>query len=138
MLKQPAKMKNTKFKWPLLALLFPAMFLSQSAPSLKELVDSAMVNDARLMDQTLQNNLTKLNDERLKDVFLPKVEVSGKVGYMNGGVNFETPAYGIPTIPGLFPGAMIPEQSNRLNISGISPQAKDEATMLIYYGGKVK
>ena len=138
MLKQPAKMKNTKFKWPLLALLFPAMFLSQSAPSLKELVDSAMVNDARLMDQTLQNNLTKLNDERLKDVFLPKVEVSEKVGYMNGGVNFETPAYGIPTIPGLFPGAMIPEQSNRLNISGISPQAKAEATMLIYSGGKVK
>jgi len=131
-------MKTINTRYLALFLLFPAFVFSQSVPTLKELIDSALVNDGTLNEQVLQNRLTHLNDERLKDVFLPKVDLTGKAGYLYTSANFKTPEIGIPPIAGIFPGMSIPETSNALNLSGISAMAKAEASVLVYSGGKVK
>lgn len=70
------------------AALFSTSFFSQTAPTLQELVASAMTQDANLTEQALQNKLTLLDDEKLQDVFLPKLDVSGKVGYMYGAAHY--------------------------------------------------
>ncbi|MGC4130335.1 MAG: TolC family protein [Bergeyella sp.] len=131
-------MKTLKSKIFLLSFLVPVLLFSQSAPTLKELIDSAMVNDGNLNEQILQNRITGLNDERLKDIFLPKVDISGKAGYMYTSARITTPEINFPAVPNLFPGTVIPEYSNNLNISGITTAMKAEASVLVYSGGKVK
>ncbi|MDP2454596.1 MULTISPECIES: TolC family protein [unclassified Kaistella] len=133
-------MKTFKNNLGKLLLLFPAFLFAQQAPTLQELIDHALVNDGTLTQQALENKYTKLDDQKLKDVFLPKVEVSGKTGYLYASAHLKSPEFGIPAIPPIFPGAIIPEGqlNNNLNISGISAMAKAEATALIYSGGKVK
>jgi len=132
-------MKNRNKKWAGILLLLPALIFSQtSAPTLQELIDSALVNDGTLNEQILQNKITNLDDKKLKDVFLPRVDVSGQAGYLYTSVNFMTPEINIPAVPGIFPGMTVPERGNSLNISGISAMAKAEASVLVYSGGKVK
>lgn len=123
-----------------LIVFLPLVFSAQQAPTLQELIDAAMQNDGTLTQQNLENKFTKLDDEKLKDVFLPKVEVSGKGGYLYTSAHLISPEIGIPAIPPLFSGVTIPEGafSNTLNISGLSTSAKAEASILLYSGGKVK
>lgn len=132
-------MKNRNKKWAGILLLLPSLIFSQaSAPTLQELINSALRNDATLNEQVLQNKITHLDDEKLKDIFLPIVEISGKGGYMYTSAQFSTPEVNVPAIPNIFPGLTVPERSNNLNISGISAMAKAEASVLLYSGGKVK
>lgn len=121
-------------------VFLPLLFSAQKAPTLQELIDAAMLNDGTLSQQTLENKYTKLDDQKLKDVFLPKVEVSGKAGYLYTSAHLNSPEINLPAVPPIFPGAIIPEGqlSNNLNISGISALAKAEASVLLYSGGKVK
>lgn len=119
--------------------LCPAAFFAQEAPSLQELISQALQNDGTLSQQILENRYTKLDDEKLKDIFLPKLEVSGKAGYMYAHSYFKSPEITIPAIKPIFPGLQIPlGQVDDLGISGLSAAAKAEATMLIYSGGKVQ
>lgn len=132
-------MKNRTKKWAGILFLFPSLVFSQtSAPTLQELINSALANDGTLNEQILQNKITHLDDEKLKDVFLPKVDISGQAGYLYTSAHFTTPEFNIPAIPNLFPGLTIPERGNSLHISGISTMAKAEASLLLYSGGKVK
>ena len=121
-------------------LFFPLVFSAQQAPTLQELINSALQIDGTLNQQILENKYTHLDDQKLNDVFLPKVEVSGQAGYLYTSAHLKSPEIGIPPIPNIFPGAIIPEGqfSNNLNISGISALAKAEASVLLYSGGKVK
>ena len=131
-------MKNNK-SWLGALLMFPFLGFSQAVPpTLQELVDKALAIDGTLNEQQLQNKLTALNDEKLKDIFLPKLDISGKAGYMYTSVGYTAPEIHLPPIPKLFPGKTIPDYSNNLNISGISSLAKAEASMVLYSGGKVK
>lgn len=121
-------------------LLVPLNVFAQNTPTLQELIDSALVNDEVLQQQGLENKLTGLDDEKLKNAFLPRLDVSGKGGYLYASTHLVSPEITIPAIPNVYPGAVIPEgtYSNNLNISGLSATAKAEASMLIYSGGKVK
>ena len=121
-------------------VFLPVAFSAQQAPTLQEIIDSALVNDGTLTQQNLENKYTKLDDQKLKDVFLPKVEISGKAGYLFTSAHLQSPEINLPALPPIFPGATIPEGqlSNNLNISGISAMAKAEASILLYSGGKVK
>lgn len=121
-------------------LVFPVVFFAQQAPALKELIDSAMVNDGTLNQQILENKFTKLDGEKLNDVFLPKVELSGKGGFLYTKTHLNSPEITIPPLQPAFPGAIIPEGkfSNNINISGFSALAKAEAGILLYSGGKIK
>lgn len=119
-------------------LWIPFWGAAQSAPDLKELIEAAMARDGLLQQQSLEIQYTDLDQKKLKDVFLPKLEITGRGGFMHTGIHLTTPEVSIPKIPMIFPGLSIPEGSNTLNISGFSGAAKAEASMLIYSGGKVK
>ncbi|HOZ84390.1 MAG TPA: TolC family protein [Niabella sp.] len=126
-------------------LLFLLSFIAQTgyaqtAPDLKELVDSAMAQDFGLLQRKMELKLTSLDDEKLKDVFLPKVEFTRKAGYLYTSTKFTSPEIAVPPIPKVFPGAIIPEGSfnDRLNISGVTALLDAKASMLLYSGGKVK
>ncbi len=133
-------MKTLKNSWGKLLVFFPLIFSAQQAPTLRELIDSALMNDGTLSQQTLENKYTRLDDQKLRDVFLTKVEVSGKAGYLYTSAHLNSPEINLPAFPPIFPGALIPEGqlSNNLNISGISTMVKAEASVLLYSGGKVK
>ncbi|GAB3413976.1 TolC family protein [Niabella aquatica] len=123
-----------------LLLGLQGMVAAQPMPSLKELINSAQQQDATLKQQTLENQLTRLDDEKLKDVFLPKIELSGKSGYLYSSATLRSPEITIPAVASVFPGMVIPEGQldNNLHISGISALADAKASVLLYSGGKVK
>jgi hypothetical protein len=119
------------------AFSLPLTLYAQQAPTLQELIRSALQNNETLNQQVLENKYTKLDDEKLNDVFLPKVEITGKTGYMYTSAHISSPEIKVPAVPPVFPGAVVPEGqlSNNLNISGLSASAKAEASMVIYSGG---
>ena len=90
---------------------FPLSFSAQTAPSLKELVDAAMTKDAAIEQQNLESKANGLDQQKLKDIFLPKVEISGKGEYLNATAKFLSPEIAIPAIKPIYPGAVFPEVS---------------------------
>ena len=124
-----------KILW-MIIFLSPFFVFSQSAPDLEDLIQAAIANDGNLNQQKLQHQITQLSDERLKDIFLPRVNLTAQTGYLYTSTNYKTPGLHIPLIEELE--LNIPQRTNRLNVSGISATAKAEASMLIYSGGKVK
>lgn len=119
---------------------FPLVFHAQSAPTLKELIDAAMTKDAAIEQQNLESKSNELDQKKLKDIFLPKVEISGKAEYLNGTARFISPEIAIPAIKPIFPGVVFPEGAfnNNFTLSGFDAAAKAEAKVLIFSGGKVK
>ena len=119
---------------------FPLVFHAQSAPTLKELIDAAMTKDAAIEQQNLESKSNLLDQQKLKDIFLPTVEISGKGGYLNATARFISPEIAIPAIKPIFPGAVFPEGTfnNNFTLSSFEAAGKAEAKMLIYSGGKVK
>ncbi|NAW51621.1 TolC family protein [Elizabethkingia argentiflava] len=107
--------------------LLPILSWGQSVPDFKELLDSAMARDADLLIQQTENKITDLNQHKLKDVFLPTLEISGQAGYLNAST-------GLPSSNILTPR----DRHNHLNISGFSGVTKAETKMLLYSGGKIK
>ncbi|MBV8253375.1 MAG: TolC family protein [Chitinophaga sp.] len=125
---------KSKLSFLLLSLLFYHYSNGQSAPGFKELLDSAMVRDADLRTQLTKNKLTVLDEHKLKDVYLPTLELSGMAGYMNATAHVISPELNLQ------PFLNIPEgkYNNNINVSGFSGLAKADAKMLLYSGGKVK
>ena len=119
---------------------FPLVFHAQSAPTVKELIDAAMTKDAAIEQQNLESKSNLLDQQKLKDIFLPTVEISGKGGYLNATARFISPEIAIPAIKPIFPGAVFPEGTfnNNFTLSGFDAAAKVEAKALLYSGGKVK
>lgn len=132
------KMKNLKTLIWAFAFGLPLGLNAQQAPGLKELIDSALARDGALEQQILESKYNALDQQKLKDVFLPKLEVTGKAGYMYTSAHITIPGVDIPPVPPVFPGYSIPDAKNALNISGLSASAKAEASMVLYSGGKVK
>ena len=127
-------MKNNLLIFTFSFLAFPALGWAQSAPDFKELLDSAMVRDSNLKMQITQNKLTDLDEHKLKDIFLPTLELSGKAGYLNGTARLTSPEINLAPFINIPEGAF----NNNFNVSGFSGIAKADAKMLLYSGGKVK
>lgn len=128
---------KTEFKilW-LIFTLSPFIGFPQSVPDLEELIQAAINNNENLNQQKLQHQITQIDDDRLKNVFLPKIDLTAQTGYLYTSTDYKTPGLHLPIIEEL--NIIIPQKTNYLNISGISTTAKVEASMLIYSGGKVK
>ena len=133
------KMKNSIIVAAVTAL-FPLAVGAQQTPTLKMLIDSAMAQDYTLKEQTLENGFTKIDEKRLSDAFLPKIDITGKTGFLYTSAHIVSPEITIPAVKGLLPGATFPKGtfSNTFNITGISAVAKAEAGVLLYSGGKIK
>ncbi|WP_143310027.1 TolC family protein [Chitinophaga vietnamensis] len=125
---------NRKLLFLLLSLICFHYGNAQTAPGFRELLDSAMVRDADLRAQLTKNKLTGLDQHKLKDVYLPTLEVSGMAGYLNATARVISPELNLQ------PFLNIPEgkYNNNINVSGFSGLAKADARMLLYSGGKVK
>ena len=119
---------------------FPLVFQAQSAPTVKELIDAAMTKDAAIEQQNLESKSNLLDQQKLKDIFLPTFEISGKGGYLNATARFISPEIAIPAIKPIFPGAVFPEGTfnNNFTLSSFEAAGKAEAKVLIFSGGKVK
>ena len=91
------------------AFSLPLTLYAQQAPTLQELISTALQNNETLNQQVLENKFTKLDDEKLNDVFLPKVEITGKTGYMYTSADINSPEIKVPAVPPVFPGAVVPE-----------------------------
>lgn len=125
--------------------IFAAFTLSLALPlsaqeniGLQELIQEALAKDANLNQQKIEHKYTALDQEKLRDIFLPKLEVKGKYGYMYSSVNLTTPDLALPPIKPIFPGMKIHGENKTINVSGWNGLASAEASMLIYSGGKVK
>lgn len=131
-------MKNKKKQVLLYVLsLFSPLAFGQEAPTFRELIGGAMERDGLYQQQGLEVRQTELDQKRLKDTFLPKVELTGKFGYSHYSLNFIVPEIAFPGIPRLIPAIKIPERNNTLNISGLSGAANLQASVVLYSGGKV-
>ena len=121
------------------ALLFMSSFSfgQSSSDQLKELINSALERDGQYQQQNLELQYVDIDQKRLTDTFLPKVELTGRVGYMDTRINYTSPEFGIPRVPPLFPGMMVPSQNNTLGISGFSGASKLQASVVLFSGGKV-
>ncbi len=127
-------MRNRLSLYGISLFLLPVMGWGQSAPDFKELLESAITRDADLMMQRTKNKVTDLDQHKLKDVFLPTLEVSGQAGYLNATTRLSSPEINLQPFLDIPAG----KYSNNLNISGFSGLAKADAKMLLYSGGKVK
>lgn len=123
-----------------LLLLIPLILNAQTAPSLETLINEALKRDASIKNQVLESKTIALNQQKLKDIFLPKVDISGKAGYLNITNISHSKAINIAPINPIFPGITVPEGAldNNFNLSGFEGAAKIDAKALIYSGGKIK
>jgi hypothetical protein len=76
-----------------------------------------------------------LDQQKLKDIFLPTVEISGKGGYLNATARFISPEIAIPAIKPIFPGAVFPEGTfnNNFTLSSFEAAGKAEAKVLFFW-----
>ena len=67
------------------ALLFMSSFSfgQSSSDQLKKLINSALERDGQYQQQNLELQYVDIDQKRLTDTFLPKVELTGKVSYMD-------------------------------------------------------
>ena len=131
-------MNTFKNSFAKILVFLPLAFSAQQSPTLQELINAAMAQDATLEQQNLSLKNTDLDRQKLQDIFLPKLEISGKYGYSYTSANLTMPEISIPAVKPVFPGITVPEYKNAYNISGFSGAAKAEASLVIYSGGKVK
>lgn len=116
----------------LLPCVVPVLAFAQHAPSLAELVDSALVRDHHFGNKQLEIASSEIDRQRLKDVYLPKIDLTGKAAYVASSFDLSTPGF---TVPALHLG--IPADENRYTLTSGLVNVKANASVLIYSGGKV-
>ncbi|MNK08341.1 Outer membrane efflux protein BepC precursor [compost metagenome] len=127
-------MKQYKWKFGLLAmqlLLLPQAF-SQGVPTLKELCDSALTIDHTIQNNDLAIELAKIDQEKIKDAYMPRFEVDAKGGYLYSAFDLTSPAFALPSL-----GLALPEHSNRYQLSSGLVTANVTGSVLLYGGGAV-
>lgn len=128
-------MKNMKSGINTLVLLSCILVqntFAQKAPTLRELIDSALVNDHHFENKQLEIESSRIDQQRLKDAYLPKIDISGKGGFLSSSFDLATPGIAIPQLH-----VGIPADENRYTLSSGIATANANASVLIYSGGKV-
>lgn len=108
------------------------MATAQQAPSLKELVDSAIARDENLANQLLQVESTLLDKQALSNAYLPELNISGKAGFLASTLLLRSPEIVLPLVS-----QPLPILKNTFNNTSFIGEAKAEAKVLLYSGGKV-
>lgn len=115
-----------------LAAGFSTCSFSQKTPTFQEIVDSALVHDYSYENKELSLKLTELDQERLRDVYMPKLELNAKEAYAYGAMNFTTPAFAIPQLQMGFP-----THENRYQLDNFLTTADLKASFVLFAGGQV-
>lgn len=106
--------------------------IAQQAPSLEELIGRALEKDYALANKNLDIDASRIDRLKLKEIYLPTVDLSGKYAFLASGVNIKTPANSVPEMGIALP-PMDDAFTNRANL--VTGGLKAEA--VLYSGGKV-
>lgn len=124
---------NRIMKWGLcLVVFYNPVLWAQQAPNLTELVSAAIQKDHGLARKQLDIDLTHVDQQKLREVYLPHLDLSGKYAFLAAGVNAKAPANAVPELGIALP-ALDDAFTNRANL--ISGGFK--ADVVLYTGGKV-
>ena len=104
-----------------------------TTPTLSELADSALNNDHALANKQLDLQLTALDREKLKDIFLPKLDLTVKDAFILSSIGVRS--RDLINIPQL--NIDIKTGRNRFTTTGNLLTADLGASMILYSGGKV-
>lgn len=126
-------MKYTPACFIFMVLIAGRTAAQTGAPTLRELADSAIRNDHILANKQLDVELTTLDQEKLKNVYLPHVDLTVKDAFILS--SFGVKSRDLINIPQL--NIDIKTGSNRFTTSGNLLTADIGASMLLYSGGKV-
>jgi outer membrane protein TolC len=113
----------------------PALALSPApvaTPALTELIDSAIHKDYGLANQQLDIQLTKLDAQKLKEAYLPRVDLSAKDAFLLSSFDIKSPNISIPQL-----NIDIREGHNRFTTESNLLTAGVNASLLLYSGGKI-
>ncbi len=114
-------------------LLVPVCLNAQiQAPTLEELMESALNKDHSLARQTLDIEDAEIELQQLKEVYLPNASVSGQYGFLANNVNIEIPATTLSALP-----VTIPELHSGFSSTGNLVKADLGVSAILYTGGKV-
>ena len=105
---------------------------AQNAPTLREIIDSALVHDYNYANKQLSLEVIELDQERLKDVYMPHIEFSAKEAFTSAAFDLTTPQFFIPQMQ-----FGLPEHSNRYQVNSFMTTADLKANFVIFAGGKV-
>lgn len=105
---------------------------AQKAPTLDELIENALLKNHGLANQELELESLGLDRQKLKEAYLPNVDLSGRYAYLASGVNVKAPANSVPEMGIALP-AMDDAFTNRANL--VNGGLKTE--VLLYSGGKI-
>lgn len=103
-----------------------------TAPTLKELVEAAIENDFGLKNKQLDIEAIEENQQELKDLFLPTLDLTVKNGYAIDAAYVQLPSIGIENKTLAFG-----HETYRFGLKSDMLQAKLNAEVLLYTGGKV-
>lgn len=122
-----------KFLFPLFIIFsFGGVANAQLAPTLQELTDSAIARNYELANKKLEIRETEIDQQKLKEAYLPHVSVTGKEAFILSSFSVKTPEIQIPQL-----NIDIKEGHNRYTATGNLITANAGAEMLLYSGGKV-
>lgn len=119
---------------PITAILLtlPAGLAAQQAPTLDELVESALKKDHHLANRQLDIEESQISRHQLREAYLPHLDLSGKYAYLSSGLNVKAPANSVPEMGIALP-PMDDAFTNRANL--LTGGLKTD--VLLYSGGKV-
>lgn len=113
-------------------LTLPGNLVAQQAPTLEELVESALKKDHHLANRQLDIEASQINRRQLTEAYLPHLDLSGKYAYLSSGLNVKAPTNSVPEMGIALP-PMDDAFTNRANL--LTGGLKTE--VLLYSGGKV-
>ncbi|ADY50794.1 outer membrane efflux protein [Pseudopedobacter saltans DSM 12145] len=116
----------------LLGICFSNQLSAQTAPTLQELVDSALVKDYKLANQKLDIEFAKIDRKKLNEVYLPNADISGKYAYLSSNSNVVFPETTLPVL-----NIPIPEISGGFNNRANLAKADLNISSVLFSGGKV-
>lgn len=103
-----------------------------TAPSLSELIDSALMNDYALMNQQLDIGQSALDKQELKDAFIPRLKISGAETFSLTSIVYKSNAFEIPQL-----NIRVDRATNRFTLTSDRLSIGADASMLIYSGGTI-
>jgi len=117
-----------------LALWLPlALYAQNQPPTLQELVEQAIATDLGLANKHLEIASTEIDQEKLKNAFLPEINLTAK-----NALSYNSLVLDLPSIGFTGPNLELTNEDYRFTARSNIMIAKLDAEMLLYSGGKVK
>lgn len=118
-------------------IFFPAIshLVAQDAvaPTLKELIESAIYNDFGLKNKELDIDALEENQQELKNVFLPTIDMTVQNGYAINAAYVQLPTLGIENNQ-----LQIGRETYKFGLRSDMLMARLNSEVILYTGGKVR